>query len=243
MRVIKLDAIDSTNDFLKKIASQQYLENYVVVTARNQTNGKGQMGAKWTSEPGKNLIFSILIKDILLNINEIYQLNIAVSLSIIQVLESYKIPKLSIKWPNDIMTDHKKLGGILIENSIKTDGEIISIVGVGLNVNQNNFEDLPRATSLTLAKATPFDIDVILYCIINAIQNNMKRILNNESKQLWEEYNKYLFKKGIPMAFENQNGQQFMGIIQQVNENGKLEMLLEDDTIVSFEIKEIQMLY
>jgi BirA family biotin operon repressor/biotin-[acetyl-CoA-carboxylase] ligase len=243
MRVIKLDAIDSTNDFLKKIASQQYLENYVVVTAKNQTNGKGQMGAKWTSEPGKNLIFSILIKDILLNINEIYQLNIAVSLSIIQVLESYKIPKLSIKWPNDIMTDHKKLGGILIENSIKTDGEIISIAGIGLNVNQNNFEDLPRATSLTLAKAITFDIDEILYCIINAIQNNMKRILNNESKQLWEEYNKYLFKKGIPMAFENQNGQQFMGIIQQVNENGKLEMLLEDDTIVSFEIKEIQMLY
>ncbi len=243
MKVIKLDAVDSTNDFLKKIVSQQYVENYVVVTTKNQTNGKGQMGAKWTSEPGKNLIFSMLIKDVLLNINEIYQLNSAVSLSIIQVLESYKIPKLSIKWPNDIMTDNKKLGGILIENSIKTNGEIISIVGIGLNVNQNNFEELPRATSLNLVITTQFDIDEILHAIINAIQTNMKRIMNNESKKLWGEYNKYLFKKGIPMAFENQNGFKFMGIINKVNANGKLEIILEDESSVLFDIKEIQMLY
>lgn len=243
MRIIKLDAVDSTNDFLKKIASQHDLENYVVVTAENQTNGKGQMGAKWISDPGKNLTCSILIKDVLLNISEIYLLNSAVSLSIIQVLETYEIPNLGIKWPNDIMIDHKKVAGILIENSIKTDGEIISIVGVGLNVNQINFEDLPRATSLTLTKGTPFDIDEILHEILTAIQANMKRILNMECKQLWGEYNNYLFKKGIPIAFENQNGNKFMGIIQQVKENGKLELLLENDTTVSFEIKEIQMLY
>ena len=146
MNVIKLDAIDSTNEFLKRFLNEQNVENYTVITAENQTKGKGQMGAVWESETGKNLIMSILIKDFITDINQIFNLNCIVSLSVIQVLQQYSIPKLSIKWPNDIMSDTKKIGGILIENSIKNDGTIFSVVGLGLNCNQTNFEHLPRAS-------------------------------------------------------------------------------------------------
>ena len=145
MKLIKLDAIDSTNEFLKGLSKKQELENFTVVSAEKQTKGKGQMGAIWASDASKNLIMSVLVKDFLSGIDQLFNLNIVVSLAVIEVLESLNIPNLSIKWPNDIMSYNKKIGGILIENSIKSDGTIISIVGLGLNVNQIDFENLPKA--------------------------------------------------------------------------------------------------
>jgi BirA family biotin operon repressor/biotin-[acetyl-CoA-carboxylase] ligase len=103
MKLIKLDAIDSTNDFLKSMSSQDEQENFTVVTAENQTKGKGQMGAVWKSETGKNLIMSVLVKDFLFDNEKVFNLNIIVSLSVLEVLKSLNIPDLCIKWPNDIM--------------------------------------------------------------------------------------------------------------------------------------------
>jgi BirA family biotin operon repressor/biotin-[acetyl-CoA-carboxylase] ligase len=242
MKLIKLDAIDSTNEFLKGLSSNQSLENFTVVTVENQTKGKGQMGAVWESEPSKNLIMSVLISDFVTDINQIFDINIAVSLAVIQVLEDFNIPELSIKWPNDIMSYNKKIGGILIENSIKNGGNINSIVGLGLNVNQMNFENLPKASSLAVICNTTFDKEEILLEIIEKLKQNIKS-WNQKSDLLWSEYSNKLYKKGIPMPFEDQNKQNFMGIIQGVSSIGKLEILLEDDAIAAFGIKEVQMLY
>ncbi|MBP6180693.1 biotin--[acetyl-CoA-carboxylase] ligase [Flavobacterium sp.] len=242
MKVIKLDAIDSTNEFLKGLSNKQELENFTVVTAESQTKGKGQMGAVWISEPGKNLIMSILVKNFLSDICEIYNLNIAVSLAVINVLETYKIPDLSIKWPNDILSYNKKIGGILIENSIKSDGTIISIVGLGLNVNQTNFENLPKASSLVVICKKQFDKEELFFSIMAKIESNIN-LWEQQSDFLWSDYTKKLFKKGIPIPFLDQNNQNFMGIIQGVSSVGKLQVLLEDDRISEFDIKEIKMLY
>ncbi len=242
MQLIKLDAIDSTNEFLKGLSSNQSLENFTVVTAENQTKGKGQMGSVWDSEPGKNLIMSILIGNFVTNINRIFDINIIVSVSVIQVLEELNIPGLSIKWPNDIMSYNKKIGGILIENSIKSEGSINSIVGLGLNVNQINFENLPKASSLAVICNTTFDKDEILLKIVKKMEQNIQN-WNLNSGLFWLVYANKLFKKGFPMPFEDQNQQNFMGIIQGVSPVGKLEILLEDDSISEFDIKEIQMLY
>jgi len=242
MQLIKLDAIDSTNEFLKGLASNQSLENFTVVTAENQTKGKGQMGSVWVSEPSKNLIMSILVVDFVTDINQIFNINIVVSVSIIQVLQDLNIPELSIKWPNDIMSYNKKIGGILIENSIKSDGSINSIVGLGLNVNQMNFENLPKASSLAVICNSTFDKEEILLKIIENLKQNIDLWFHN-SDYFWSFYTNTLFKKGIPMPFEDQNQKNFMGIIQGVSPIGKLEILLEDDSISEFDIKEIQMLY
>ena len=83
MKLIKLDAIDSTNDFLKALASQDELDNFTVVTAENQTKGKGQMGSKWQSESGKNLIMSALVKDFLYDNEQVFNLSIIFSLAVI----------------------------------------------------------------------------------------------------------------------------------------------------------------
>lgn len=242
MQLIKLDAIDSTNEFLKGLSSNQVLENFTVVTAEIQTKGKGQMGSVWTSEASKNLIMSVLIKDFLLVSSQIFNVNIAFSVAVIQALKTMNIPELSIKWPNDIMSYNKKIGGILIENSIKSDGTITSIVGLGLNVNQMNFENLPKASSLAQICNLNFDKEEILFKIMEQLEQNIQ-FWNQNSDSMWSEYTNTLFKKGIPMPFEGQDKQSFMGIIQGVSAIGKLEILLENDSISEFDIKEIQMLY
>ena len=242
MKLIKLDAIDSTNEFLKGLSGNPATENFTVVTAENQTKGKGQMGSIWATEPSKNLIMSVLIKDFLMDINQVFNINIVFSLSVIQALEKINIPELSIKWPNDIMSYNKKIGGILIENSIKSEGTINSIVGLGLNVNQTDFHDLPKASSLTVICKTPFDKEVLLFKIIENLERNIQS-WNQNSDSMWADYKNRLFKKGMPMPFLGQNNHNFMGIIQGVNAIGKLEVLLENDSVCEYDLKEIQLLY
>jgi BirA family biotin operon repressor/biotin-[acetyl-CoA-carboxylase] ligase len=243
MKIIKLSAIDSTNDFLKNLARNEVVENYTTVVTQSQTKGKGQMGSTWDSESGKNLIMSVLIKDLLLNAEAIFHLNVAVSLAVIQVLEELKIPKISIKWPNDIMSDNKKIAGILIENSFKSDNRIESIVGIGLNVNQNNFSNLPKASSLAVITNAEFDLNMLLDKVLFQIKRNCALISTGQISFLWANYHDNLFKKGIPMAFEDLDGNQFMGIIQEVTSDGNLKLLLEDDSVKFYGVKQIQMLY
>lgn len=246
MKLIKLDAIDSTNDFLKALSSRDELANFTVVTAENQTKGKGQMGSKWESESGKNLIMSALVKDFILENEQVFNLSLIVSLSVIEVLKSLNIPDLSIKWPNDIMSYNKKIGGILIENTIKSDGRIVSVVGLGLNVNQTNFDELPNASSLAVILGNTIDKEILPELIVEKIKEKIDS-WSISASIFWDDYFNSLFRKGIPMPFKNLDsnslGQNFMGIIQGVSSNGKLQVLLEDDSVSEFDIKEIQMLY
>ncbi|CAM3939099.1 biotin--[acetyl-CoA-carboxylase] ligase [Flavobacterium antarcticum] len=243
MKLIKLNATDSTNDFLKQLAIAQTLENYTVVATEEQLKGRGQMGSSWTSEVGKNLTFSVFLANALTNVEAIYNLNIAVAVSLLEVLKKEQIPELKIKWPNDIMSANKKIGGILIENAIKHHDQIQSIIGIGLNVNQQNYEDLPQASSLCLTTGQFYDREELLTKIVKQLKFNIGLINTNHVKDLWNKYHQFLYKKEIPSAFENKEGQQFMGIIKQVNLNGQLEVLMEDDSLQHFNIKELKMLY
>ncbi len=243
MKLIKLNAIDSTNDFLKDMSRNEVVENFTTVVAESQTKGKGQMGSTWNSEQGKNIIMSTLVKDVLQDASDIFHLNVAISLAVIEVLQDLNIPKLSVKWPNDIMSDTKKLAGILIENSFKSDNRIESIVGIGLNVNQKDFILLPKATSLSIVMNEEYDLEDILNKIVFQIRKNCALIVSNQSEILWNEYHQNLFKIGIPIAFEDVDHNQFMGIIQKVTDEGKLQIIIEDDSIKTFGIKEIIMLY
>lgn len=242
MKLIKLDAIDSTNDFLKSLSSQDELENFTVVTAENQTKGKGQVGGVWKSEVGKNLIMSVLVKDFLFHNEEVFNLSVVVSLSVAEALKLLNIPDISIKWPNDILSYNKKLVGILIENTIKSDGRIVSVVGIGINVNQTDFSELPNASSLAVISGKTFDKETLAILIVENIKEKIQ-LWQTSSQDLWADYFNSLFKKGVPMPFKNLKDQNFMGIIQGVSPIGKLQVLLEDDSIAEFEIKEVKMLY
>jgi len=242
MRLIKLDAIDSTNDFLKSLSSHDEPENFTVVTAENQTKGKGQMGEKWSSEAGKNLIMSVLVKDFLFDNEKVFDLSIVVSLAVTEVLKSLNIPDICIKWPNDILSYNKKLAGILIENTIKSDGRILSVIGIGMNVNQTDYNELPNASSLAVISGKTFNKETLAVLIVEKLHEKIK-LWETSAESFRNDYFNSLFKKGVPMPFRNQNDENFMGIIQGVSPIGKLQVLLEDDSVAEFEIKEVKMLY
>ncbi|MEL1244194.1 biotin--[acetyl-CoA-carboxylase] ligase [Flavobacterium sp. DGU11] len=242
MNIIKLSAINSTNDYLKGLLGERYVENFTVVAAENQTQGRGQMGAKWDAEPGKNLTFSVLVKDLLLEINEIFSLNAAVAVGITEAIQEFIKKEICIKWPNDILAGNHKIGGILIENSIKNNGEIYSIIGIGINVNQKDFTGLPKASSLAVAEGKVFDKDAIMVAIVEKLKRNVSRILNKDTATVWDNYHQKLYKKDVPMPFEK-DGQRFMGIIKGVSRDGNLEVQLEDNSVASFGLKEVVLLY
>jgi len=242
MQIIKLDTINSTNDFLKQFALDNLLQNFTVIVANNQTNGKGQMGEYWHAEPGKNLTCSVLVKDLLIHKNSIFILNKAVALAVLYTLKYFKIANLAIKWPNDILSDNKKLVGILIENTFKSNENIQSIIGVGVNVNQLVFIHLPHATSMAIIKAKTFDLDEVLNVFLNELLAVLNLIKFGQQEQIKQNYDKYLFHKDKLSVFEDKKNTRFMGIIRQVNDDGQMIIEKENEVFEAFGFKEIKTL-
>ena len=242
MNIIKLDAIDSTNSYLKKIILEKDISDYTIVTANFQTEGKGQLGYMWESEDSKNLLCSIYKKDLGIKVEDQFVLSMLVSLSIIRTLEKLNLPKLYIKWPNDIMSDNKKICGILVENMVKQNSIKESVIGIGLNVNQNTFKNLPNATSIKKIKGVAFNIDELL----NDLANNIKKqfIDFNQSKidLIFRQYEDVLYRMNIPSTFKNSEGDVFTGFIKGVNNLGRLKVLLEDNLTKSYSIKDISLM-
>lgn len=243
MKIIKLNAIDSTNRFLKEMAQQAATENYTIVVANHQTEGKGQRGASWISECDKGLTFSILYQNLPDTTANLFVLNCIVALTIVEALQKISAIKFQIKWPNDILAENKKIGGILIENSIKNRHEIVSIIGIGINVNQLYFDNLPQASSLALLENKTFDKDEIMLEIAKKMQFNLENAQKIGVDYYWNRYHELLYKRGIVSAFEDVYENRFVGKIIAVTSEGKLQLELENNAISFFDLKEIKMLF
>ncbi len=242
MKIIKLNAIDSTNSFLKELAQTSSLENYTIVVTKEQKKGRGQQDNTWVSEPHKNLITSIYITDLDLEIRNHKYLNFAISIAIFDVLSRHKVKKLSIKWPNDILSVNKKICGILIENTIKGSKIHNSIIGIGLNVNQENFpESLPNATSLKNSTHQEYDLDILLLEIVKKLQEKINLLSLKKYEALETAYLNVLYKKNIPTMFKDSRDVLFMGIIIGISPLGSLQIELEDETLREFGIKEVSL--
>ena len=166
--IIHLKETISTNTFLQQLVLEQTVEEETVVITHNQTGGRGQRGNSWESEPGKNLTFSIILYPHLPG-EKSFLISQMVSQSIKQVLDTY-ISDVIIKYPNDIYYQNKKIAGILIENSM-TDGFLSqSIIGIGLNVNQEIFRsDAPNPVSLKQITGLTYDLNILLQQLIDVL--------------------------------------------------------------------------
>ena len=143
-------SLDSTNEEARRHISD--IDNLSVLSALEQTDGRGQRGNTWTSNAGENLMFSIVLKSPVLMAEDHFALNEIAALSVADFLSTYGI-KAEIKWPNDIYVGEKKICGILIENSFRGKTISSSIIGIGLNINQRNFNvNLPNPTSMVLCR-------------------------------------------------------------------------------------------
>lgn len=243
MRIIKVNAIDSTNSFVRKFYEGDLNFEPVCVHAFHQTKGKGQRGAHWVSKPGENLTFSILYPQKRLSISKHFILSASVSLAVIDTLEKYEIPELKVKWPNDILSAKKKLGGILIENVLKNDGIVASVIGIGLNVNQDDFGNLVHAGSLKSITLQSFDLHEILKSVLDNIEKRLASLGSVKKEDILDLYINNMFRKDKVSVFERPLGEKFNGIIRGVSEEGLLIVEVEEEKTEYFGLKEVKLLY
>ena len=242
MNIIKLDAIDSTNNYLKKIILNEGIIDYTIVTAKFQTEGKGQLGTKWESEHSKNLICSVYKKNINIKVQDQFVISALVSLALIKTLGKVNLSNSYIKWPNDIMSDNKKICGILIENIVKENYIKDAVIGIGLNVNQTIFNNLPNATSIKNLIGTSCSKDEILKDLVKNLEYYFNKLDKSSINSIFEKYEDALFRINKPSTFKNSKGEVFSGYIKGVSRLGKLSVMLEDNLVESYDLKEISIL-
>ena len=239
MKIIKLNAIDSTNSFLKEMAHSSVLDNFTVLTTKEQTKGRGQMGTSWLSEVDKNLLCSVFVRFNSFPITHQVLVNYAVSNAIVNVLKAYNLPDVLIKWPNDILSSNKKICGILVENVMQKEEIKSSIIGIGLNVNQVNFPTNFNATSILKEINREVNVNELLVKLIDELKVQVSYITNSATNVLKKNYLNFLHKMNTPTMFKNNKGGLFMGKIVGVSPQGKLQIELDDESIQEFEIKEV----
>ncbi|MEM5565256.1 biotin--[acetyl-CoA-carboxylase] ligase [Psychroserpens sp. AS72] len=243
MHIIKLNAIDSTNTFLRQLSSEKKVANYTVVVAESQLKGRGQMGTSWDSQSGKNLIASVFVDVSFLIIDYSFWISMATSLALSNALKDFQIRNVKVKWPNDILADQKKVSGILIENVIKNNALQATIIGFGLNINQVHFDNLPSATSMLNVSGAHNNIDNVLVKVIEYLKFYMKLLKNKQFEDIKKLYETELFRKEKPSTFEDAEGVLFSGFIKGVSNSGHLQVLIEDDILKEFDLKEVKLLY
>ena len=239
MKIIKLDAIDSTNSYLKKLLTKESLDDLTVVISKHQTKGKGRNGNIWANDASLNLAFSIYKRFNSLNINNKFILNLISSIAVFHLLSENKLNKLTIKWPNDIMSENKKISGILIENSVKGNFINHSVIGVGINVNQRKFKNLPNATSMFIETGREFSLDSLASRLGEIFSKNFLQYEKNEGALL-KYYNNQLFLKNTDWNFITKDGKRFSGKITRINKNGELIIMKADKREVNYTENEIR---
>jgi len=238
--MIKLDAIDSTNSYLKKLLLKENINDFTVVVSKHQTNGRGRNGNLWANKPSLNLAFSVYKRFINFSVNEKFMLNILSSISVYEVLKKYKLNNLTIKWPNDIMTENKKIAGILIENSVRGNKINHSVIGVGININQSQFLDLPNATSVFLESGKKHSVEKIAVELKDAFKKNFTNFEIRET-ELIEFYNSVLFKRNVTTDFTTVNAKKIQGTIIGVNKEGILSLKQKNHKVFEYAENQIKM--
>lgn len=236
---LHIEETESTNNLMKaKLRKEALAEGFIIYTDF-QTHGKGQSTNKWESAKGKNLLFSLLIKPLHIAIQEQFIISQLCSNGIIYVLRTLipaEASNFSIKWPNDIYWKDKKLGGILIENSLQGSKIINSILGVGLNINQTEFtSDAPNPVSLKQITRKEYDRAAILHQLIKKIA---ELYAETNHALIHQDYMLNLYRKEGYHTYQA-DGKTFKARIQTIHSDGQL--ILEDEEGVErgFYFKEV----
>lgn len=234
--IIQLSSVDSTNNFAATLISDHICQNGTAILADSQSYGKGQRGNSWQSEPGKNLLVSYVFKPDNLSVSRQHELTWKTSICIVKTLAKFNIAA-KIKWPNDIFVKGKKIAGILVENQVM--GELISnsIIGIGLNVNQENFGVLD-ATSMFNEIKINVSRDLIFYNLCEQMNFYFEKKTEKEIESLKNEYESFLHQKNLICNYEDQNGS-FEGEIVGVKSNGFLQLKVGTE-IREYGLKEIR---
>ncbi len=229
--IIYLPSCQSTNDEAARLLAQTNLPEGTLVVTDRQTHGRGQRGNQWEAQPGQNLTFSLVLRPVFLAAADQFWLNMAVSLAVQDALEPLlSTGFLTIKWPNDVYVADRKMGGILIENTLQGHVLAHSVVGIGLNVNQTAF-GLPTATSLLLEAPLPtgYSLPGLLAALAQHLETRYLQLRANHRPLLRATYLSRLYRFGQPHLYEA-NGQRFMGTLTDLDPTGRIGIDTEAET-------------
>lgn len=240
---ITVKEVDSTNNFLKELLSNSKpLIEGTVIMAENQYAGRGQQQNGWHSEAGKNLTFSIYLKPNFLAVSDQFDLTRAISLGVYDTLEPMLGEQLKIKWPNDIYFADYKIAGMLLENMIQGGQIKHSVIGIGLNVNQENFPDsLPYARSLKQILQQDYDLKTLLTEICRNIEAWYLQLKGGNISFVRSSYLNRLYWLNELKKFSADNAI-FEGVINDIRYNGLLVLKDNNGREREFSLKEIKFL-
>ena len=240
--LIHLPTTDSTNNYASQLLSKNHAPlDGTVILADYQTSGKGYAGNKWDAQAGYNILMSLIYYPHFLQPQHQFNLNMAVSLGIYDALKSITGEGLTIKWPNDIFFETKKIGGILIENSLRNNAIQSSIIGIGLNVNQTSFPEGINASSLALIADKQFDVFKIAAQLCECIEPYYLSVKNSKTEGLKKLYESLLLGINKQQLFKKGNDT-FNATIKGINAEGKLKLEWEN-RIEEFGFKEVEFIW
>ena len=235
--ILKFDELSSTNTYAFELVKREKVEEFTTIYTLNQTEGKGQRGNVWLSESGKNALFSVILFPVQISPVQQFIISQCVSLSMLHVLEKYCF-NVSIKWPNDIYVNDKKIAGILIENIIQSGLMSPCVVGIGINCNQLHFDkSLPNPTSILIETGKEIDAEKIVKSFIKELSELYNKLPYNFDV-IRNMYKEKLYKKGLYSLFEDEKGE-FIGRIFDVDDDGKILIIDKEGKQRKYFFKEV----
>jgi len=224
---VELQSVDSTNKYAMSLAHAGMAQHGMIIFTHEQTDGKGQMGKKWSSEKGNNIALSIIINPFPLALTEQFKLSICTAVSIQGFLSGFAGDETKIKWPNDLYWRDRKAGGVLIENVVQSRESGVgswewSVIGIGININQTSFPaDLPNPVSMKQITGKDFEPVELAKQLSTSFDKYFQLLVAGKFEELFNLYQSHLYKKEEKVKLKKGN-RVFEATIKGVAETGQL---------------------
>lgn len=239
--IIRLDTVDSTNNYAANLLKLSTVSEGTVITAQEQTQGRGQRGASWSSSAGENLLCSIVLYPRSIRPDEQFSLSQTVALAVHEMVEELTQVEAFIKWPNDIVVQDKKIAGILIETSIAHNHLQNAIVGVGLNLNQKVFEE-SHAVSAGKITGKYYDVGDVAVRLQQLLSKHYARLVYSKGAEIKTDYLHHLYNRDVSREYLYQ-GNKLNAIVRGVDDRGRLMLELGDGSKLHCDLKEVQLIW
>lgn len=238
-KVIYHDELPSTNSEAARLLRETELSEGEIIRAGFQTAGRGHGNNGWISDKDMNLLFSIILHPEVLDPTAQFYISIAISLGIHDFISKY-CSNVSIKWPNDIYVGSDKIAGILIENTILGNTIQNSIAGIGININQDDFHSLaPNPVSLKMKTGMLHDTERCFQEVTECIGKRYRELLWGDNERLQVEYVSKLYRLNKWAEYRSES-KQFTARLTGINNEGRLILVNQDQTISEFGFKEVE---
>lgn len=237
-RIIRLEETTSTNNYLRSLIGKEPLPEGSVVVSEYQTAGRGQVGNSWESEGGRNLMFSVVLYPEFLPANRQFLISQIAALSVKETLDQY-VNGVTVKWPNDIYWQDRKICGMLIENDLTGHSLFCSVIGIGININQLHFmSDAPNPVSLRQITGKEYNREEILSRFLKRLYNRYLDLLLEKEEEIRRDYMRALYRRDGYHHYSDEQGN-FEACIHDIEPTGHLILELLDGERRRYAFKEV----